>query len=66
MKWSFPLVISIFMHFVPWLIFSSSVFVPFVIYMICLFQPQYSYVDGDETVSAESAKVLYLTFRIMS
>jgi len=33
---------------------------------IWLFQPQYSYVDGDGTVPAESAKVLLLTFRLIS
>ena len=27
--------------------------------IFCLFQPEYSYVDGDETVPAESAKVLF-------
>ena len=38
--------------------FNDSIFHGiFSSYTFCLFQPEYSYVDGDETVPAESAKV---------
>lgn len=38
-----------------------SLISPYMSIFFCLFQPEYSYADGDGTVPAESAKVKFLT-----
>ena len=44
---------------------SLAIVVSNLTYIICLFQPQYSYVSGDGTVPAESAMVLHLSYLIL-